>query len=87
MPPAVEYLKVEGVYRKPDFLLRFDHLDLDFADFLAEAGIPAPAALPRVNAKKVDAAEIERARTDEALLEIAVSRYGEDFECFDYPLP
>ena len=87
MPPAVNYLKVDGVYREADYLLRFDQLDADFADFLKRADIPAQAALPRVNVKKAPSVEIERALADPVLTESALSAYGEDFECFGYPLP
>ena len=87
MPPAVNYLKVDGDYRQADYLLRFDQLDADFADFLTQADIPAPATLPRVNVTKAPSAEVERALADPILTEAAVSTYQEDFECFGYPLP
>ena len=87
MHPSVDYLKVDGAYRAADFLLRFDHLEADFAKFLQDAAIPAPSTLPTFNAKKVSAKEIERARADPILAEVAVTRYREDFECFGFSRP
>ena len=87
IPPAVDYLKVEGVYRPPDFLFSFDSLETDFAAFVQEAEIPAGWTLPVLNAREVASQEVELARADPILAEIGVRHYREDFERFGFPLP
>ena len=84
--PSVAYLRVDGVFRKPDFSLSFDRLEDDFADFLRAVDIPASASLPKLNVTSPSEA-YESARADPIVTEIARSRYREDFEKFGFPLP
>ena len=86
-PRSADFLKIDGVFRDADHLLRFDRLAADFAGFLRDAGIPATADLPRLNANRSSSEAFESAKADPIVADVARTRYREDFERFDFPLP
>ena len=85
--PAADFMMVGGSFRAPDHLLRFDSLDEDFARFLRDAGIPAGAALPKLNASKSSSEALMQAQADPIVAEVARRRYREDFDRFGFALP
>ena len=85
--PAADYLKVGGIFRDPEFSLRFDRLEDDFADLLRACEIPGSAALPKLNVTRSTSEAFEAARADPIVTEIARGRYREDFERFGFALP
>jgi hypothetical protein len=86
-PRAVDFLTVDGAFRAPDHLLRFERLEADFAAFLRAADIPATAALPKVNVSRTPSEALAQARADPVVAEVARKRYREDFERFGFALP
>lgn len=86
-PRAVDFLTVDGAFRAPDHLLRFERLEDDFAAFLRAADIPATAALPKVNVGRTPSEALAQAQADPVVAEVARERYREDFERFGFALP
>ena len=83
MPGIVDYLRVEGVIRSPDFLLRFDNLAADLAAVAASFGWPAPA-LPVLNASLDRDGQRDRLRGDPAVAGLVRKRFAEDYELFGF---
>ncbi len=83
--PAVDYLRMAGVVRRPDHLLRFESLQVDFERFLDALGITPPSrVLPRRNRSFATGGERSRAREDPIVEEYVRRRFAEDYEFFGY---
>jgi hypothetical protein len=82
---AIEFLKVGGRIRRPDFLIRFECLQDDFDRFVTTADIPlTDTRLPRRNAADAPAALQQAARKDARVMEIVARAFRDDFDFFGY---
>lgn len=79
--PMVSYLKVDGVLRRPDFLIRFEHLREDLGAAFASLDIPLPEPFEALNRSPFDKTAYA-ARGD--LEDIVFDRHREDYEAFGY---
>lgn len=66
-----------------DRVMRYEQLEQDLAEVLAELGLPAPQ-LPRVNVTDERAARPHREFYDEAAREYVAGRFGREMEAFGY---
>jgi hypothetical protein len=81
--PAVDFLKVHGTLRRPDWMIRYERLAEDFAAFAQNAGIDA-SSIPHVNKSGAAPEELLRARADDVARRSVEKRYAEDYELFGY---
>lgn len=86
IPPMVDYLKVGGEVRPPDFLLRFDSLAADLAAVAAHFGLPPPV-LPVLNRSLDQGGVRQRLKRDPAVIEAVRRRFNEDYAFFGFAEP
>jgi hypothetical protein len=85
--PAVDFLKIAGKVRTPDFIIRFEDLQDDFSRFVAAAGIPlADTKLPHRNASGAPESLRETMRRNGQVLQIVEKAFREDFDFFGYTI-
>lgn len=81
LPPMVSFLSINGKIRRPDHVIRFEHLPQDFDAMARALELPCRATdLPRLNRS---AAQAEPA-IDQAVRRAVEARFAEDFEFFGY---
>jgi hypothetical protein len=83
MPPMVDYIKVEGEVRRPDFLLRFETLAADLGAIVRHFGLPPPV-LPVLNRSLDQGGIREQLRQDPAVVRAVHARFGEDYAYFGF---
>jgi hypothetical protein len=83
MPAMVDYLRVDGILRKPAFILRFDSLAADLADVATHFGL-APPQLPILNRSLDQHGEREKLRTNPDIAGRVRQRFAEDYEYFGF---
>lgn len=79
--PMATWLRVGGVLRRPDFLIRFEHLREDVSAAFASLDIPLPEPFEALNRSPFDKAPF-LVRAD--LEDIVLAHHGEDYEAFGY---
>jgi Sulfotransferase family len=86
VPPMVDYIKVAGQIRRPDFLLRFETLIADLTGVAAHFGLPPPV-LPVLN-RSLDQGDVrQRLKRDRAVIAAVQTRFGEDYAYFGFKPP
>jgi hypothetical protein len=83
IPPMVDYLKVDGEVRQPDFLLRFDSLTADLAAVASDFGLPVPE-LPVLNRSLDQGGVREKLKQDRAIVRAVRARFGADYAYFRF---
>jgi hypothetical protein len=85
--PAVDFLKIAGNVRTPDFIIRFEDLQDDFNRFVAAAAIPlADTHLPHRNASGAPTSLLEAIRRNNQVLQTVETLYREDLDFFGYAI-
>ena len=82
--PFSRILTVDGVLRAPEFTIRFENLEADFALFCNEFGISRPAVIPARNKTASDAEEKLERCNDPDVIGLVTSLFAEDFAAFGY---
>lgn len=84
--PAVDFLTVNGVITKPDFIIRRESIRSDFENFLRLVNIPAEAAtsLPHVNANSAPDSLKQSLLANTSLRDRVEDLYRADMEYFGY---
>jgi Sulfotransferase family len=81
--PLVSFLDVNGTLRKPDFVIRYEAIEEDFAAFTDALGLP-DAKLPHVNRSAASAELTRSILADEELRNLVCERYADDMRFFGY---
>jgi hypothetical protein len=81
IPPMVDYIRVGGEIRQPDFLLRFDSLAADLGAVAGRFGLPPPV-LPVLNRSLDQGGVREGLKRDPAVIDAVRTRFGEDYAVF-----
>jgi hypothetical protein len=81
MPSLADFMTVDGEVRRPDHLIRQEHLAEDFAAFVQAAGIPLDiSALQTVNRSSAEPEQRLQALADPAAQNAARLRFAADYE-------
>jgi hypothetical protein len=87
MQTAEDFLRLGGKIRAPDWIIRYENLAKDFADFVRDAGLKGvPALLPHVNASRADDEQRARARDDGPARDAVTQKLAWEYETFGYSL-
>lgn len=81
--PLVSFLSVDGTIRKPDFVIRYESIEADFAAFTNSLGLP-DARLPHVNRSAASADLTQSILADKELRDLVCERYADDMRFFGY---
>lgn len=81
--PLVSFLSLNGTLRKPDFVIRYEAIESDFAAFTDALGLP-DAKLPHVNRSAASAELTRSILADEELRSLVCERYADDMRFFGY---
>jgi hypothetical protein len=83
MPRIVDYIRVNGQLRRPDFLLRFESLAADLAAVAAHFGL-LPPVLPILNRSLDQSGQRATLRQNPQVVETVRQRFAEDYAYFEY---
>ena len=80
-PSMLDYIRVGGVPRRPDVLLRFEHIAVDLGELARRFGLPPPV-LPVLNRSLDQAGLREELRQDPFVVDRVRRRFAEDYGFF-----
>ena len=82
--PAVEFLRVDGLVRDPDVVIRCENLESDIKKCLTFLDFPKPNAVPRANRSLASPRMIESLLADSEICTRIEEIYADDMKFFGY---
>lgn len=84
LAPMTEFLAIDGQYRKPDFVIRYEDINGTFQNVVRQLNLPITMSLPHLNKSTSNPDMWNIAQSDPAVLQAVEERYALDFEMFAY---